>query len=237
MAALALCAAAVGAQTAEEIVRRMQANQVFGTSRTEGVMTVKDRFGTKVTTFVSYARGESDTLIEFTSPEERGQKILRTQDEIYLFYPEARELIRLQGAAFRDAVMGSDMSYEDLTGGRTLLESYDLTLLGRETVDGAECFKIDMRAKARNVAYPRQTVWVDTRLYSARRMEQYSLSNRLLKEIHLTDFKQIAGLTVPTRMVLQDKLKRNSSTEFVMEKLEIGIPVDPSLFSLDNLTW
>jgi outer membrane lipoprotein-sorting protein len=225
------------AQTAEEIVRRMQSNQVYETSRMRGSMTVKDRFGTKETRFVSYSRGESDSLIEFTSPEEKGQKILRTKDEIYLFYPEAEEVIRLQGAAFRDAVLGSDMSYEDMTGGKTLLESYELTLEGKETIDGAECYRIGMKAKGRNVAYPRQTVWVDAKLWTARKMQQYSLSNRLLKEIRLGDFKVVAGRNVPTRIVLEDKLKKSSSTEFVVEEMEVGLALDPALFSLERLTW
>jgi outer membrane lipoprotein-sorting protein len=234
---LALPGLLASAQTAEEIVARMQSNQVYETSRTRGVMTVKDRFGTKETRFVSYSRGDSDALIEFTSPEEKGQKILRTKDEIYLFYPEAEEVIRLQGAAFRDAVLGSDMSYEDMTGGKTLLESYELTLEGKEPIDGAECYRIGMKAKARNVAYPRQTVWVDAKLFVARKMHQYSLSNRLLKEIRLSDFTVVAGRTVPTRMVLEDKLKKGSSTELVVEEMELGVKLDPALFSLDKLTW
>ncbi|MBE3134413.1 MAG: outer membrane lipoprotein-sorting protein, partial [Acidobacteria bacterium] len=146
LALSALMAAAQGSESAmsaesaisaESIVRRMQSNQIFETSKVRGRMTVIDRFGTNVTTFLSYSRGTSDTLIEFTSPEEKGQKILRTREEIYLFYPGAEELIRLQGAAFRDAVLGSDMSYEDLTGGKTILESYEVSLEGKETVDGA----------------------------------------------------------------------------------------------------
>ena len=240
LALSALMAAAQGsesAMSAESIVRRMQSNQVFETSKVRGRMTVIDRFGTKVTTFLSYSRGTSDTLIEFTSPEEKGQKILRTREEIYLFYPGAEELIRLQGAAFRDAVLGSDMSYEDLTGGKTILESYDVSLEGKETVDGAECYRIAMKAKGRNVAYPRQTVWVDATLWSPRRMQQYSLSNRLLKETRLSEFKQIAGRMVPMRVELEDKLKKNSRTEFVVEEIAIGGRLEPSLFSLENLTW
>ncbi|MBE3064292.1 MAG: outer membrane lipoprotein-sorting protein [Spirochaetes bacterium] len=228
---------AESAISAESIVRRMQSNQIFETSKVRGRMTVIDRFGTNVTTFLSYSRGTSDTLIEFTSPEEKGQKILRTREEIYLFYPGAEELIRLQGAAFRDAVLGSDMSYEDLTGGKTILESYEVSLEGTEAVDGAECYRIAMKAKGRNVAYPRQTVWVDAALWSPRRMQQYSLSNRLLKETRLSDFKRIAGRVVPMRVELEDKLKKNSRTEFVVEEIAIGVPLDPSLFSLENLTW
>jgi outer membrane lipoprotein-sorting protein len=242
-AALALAAAAAfgqsveGARTAEDIVRRMQSNQVFETSTVRGRMTVIDRFGTKVTTFNSYSRGAAEALIEFTSREEKGQKILRTRDEIYLFYPGAEELIRLQGAAFRDAVLGSDMSYEDLTGGKTILELYEVTLEGKETVDGAECYRIALKAKGRNVAYPRQTIWVDPALWSPRKMQQFSLSNRLLKESRMSDFKQVAGRVIPMRVEMEDKLKKGSRTEFVVEQITIGAPLDPSLFSLENLTW
>jgi outer membrane lipoprotein-sorting protein len=234
LAAPALIAAAL---TAEDIVARLQANQVYTTSRMQGVMTVTDRFGTKETRFISYTRGDADALIEFTSTEEKGQKILRTKDEIYLFYPDAEEVIRLQGAAFRDAVLGSDMSYEDLTGGKTLLETYRVSLEGTEVVDGAECYRIRMEAKTRNVAYPVQVVWVDPKLWSARRMQQFSLAGRLLKEISLGDFKAVAGRMVATRMVLEDKLKKDSRTVFVVEKIEVDIPLDPKLFTLENLSW
>ena len=243
-AAAALVAAAAGfgqsagsAPSAVEIVRRMQSNQVYETSRVRARMTVTDRFGTKVTTFNSYSRGTDDALIEFTSAEEKGQKILRTRDEIYIFYPGAEELIRLQGAAFRDAVLGSDMSYEDLTGGKSILELYEVSLEGRETVDGADCWRIAMTAKGRNVAYPRQVIWVDPELGSPRRMQQFSLSNRLLKESRLSGFRQVAGRVVPMRVVLEDKLKKGSSTEFIVEDIAIGLPLDPALFSLEKLTW
>ena len=86
LAAPALMAADL---TAEDIVERLQANQVFTTSRLQGLMAVTDRFGTKETRFTSSTRGDAEALIEFTSTEEKGQKILRTKDEIYLFYPDA----------------------------------------------------------------------------------------------------------------------------------------------------
>jgi len=234
LAMTALCAAA---ETAEDIVARLQANQVFKTSRMQGVMTVTDRFGAKETRFVSYARGENEALIEFTSTEEKGQKILRTKDEIYLFYPDAEEVIRLQGAAFRDAVLGSDMSYEDLTGGKTLLETYRVSLEGTETVDGAECYRVRMEAKGRNVAYPVQVMWVDPKLWSARRMQQFSLAGRRLKESSLGDFRTVAGRTIATRLVLEDKLKKSSRTVFVVERIEVDIPLDPKLFTLEHLSW
>jgi outer membrane lipoprotein-sorting protein len=230
-------ASAQSAPSAVEIVRRMQSNQVFDTSRLRGRMTVTDRFGARVTTFLSYTRGADDALIEFTSAEEKGQKILRTRNEIYLFYPGAEELIRLQGAAFRDAVLGSDMSYEDLTGGKSILELYDVSMEGSEAVDGVDCWRIAMKAKGRNVAYPRQTMWIDPAAWSPRRMQQFSLSGRLLKESRLSDFRTVGGRVVPMRVVLEDKLKKGSQTELVVEEIAIGLALDPALFSLEKLTW
>jgi outer membrane lipoprotein-sorting protein len=230
-------AALLSAQTAEEIIRRLEENQVHETAKTEGKMVIHDRFGTKTVTYVSYARGEEETLVEFTSKHERGQKILRTDDKIYLYYPDASELIRLQGSALRDSVMGSDMSYEDMTGGKGLLEDYHVELKGSEQVNGNECFKLVLTAKSRRVAYYQQTLWVDTEEYVTRKAHQFSRSGDLLKEMNIGEFIQIRGKTIPKHITVRDNLKRNSETAFILQSIEIGIPLPADIFSLEGLTW
>ena len=136
---LLLVVPALSAITPAEIIDKMEENQVYDTSRVVGSMITTDKYGTIKRTFVSYARGDDESLIEFTSVEEQGQKILRTANEIYLYFPDAEELIRIQGAALRDAVMDSDFSYEDMTGEKSLWDTYDITLEGTELIDGAEC--------------------------------------------------------------------------------------------------
>ncbi len=223
--------------SAREIVRRLEANRTYETSRAEMTMVISDRFGRRESAMETWTRGADEALIEFTSAAERGQKVLRTEDEIYLFYPDAAELVRLQGAALRESMLGSDVSYEDLTGGKTLLDTYTVTLEGREEVDGHETYRISMEAKVRNVPYPRQTVWVDTELFVTRKSEQHALSGRLLKTIHQEDFRNIDGYAVPFRTVIADALKRNSSTTVLIDNLEIGVRVDDFLFSLEELSW
>jgi outer membrane lipoprotein-sorting protein len=238
-AALLLLAAAtsLSAITAEEVIREMEDNQVHETSRTEGKMIIEDRFGSKTVTFVSWAQGDEQSLIEFTSRQERGQKILRTEDELYLFFPDAAEVIRLQGAALRDSVLGSDFSYEDMTGEGGILDAYEVDLLGTETVAGRECYKVELTAKSRNVPYPKEIMWVDTELFVYRRVHKFSLSGKLLKEMRITDFVEKQGKTIPARFVMQDKLKRNSSTEFIIEELQLGIEIPDGTFSLQELRW
>lgn len=230
-------AAILPAITPEEIIREMEENQVHETSRTEGKMIIEDRFGTKTVTFISWAEGEDTSLIEFTSRQERGQKILRTDEELYLFFPDAAEVIRLQGAALRDSVLGSDFSYEDMTGEGGILESYDVELLGTETVAGNECYKIELEAKSRSVPYPKEIMWVDTEQFVYRKVHKFSLSGKLLKEMRITEFTEQQGKTIPARFMMQDKMKQNSSTEFIIEEIELGIDIPDGTFSLQELRW
>ena len=230
-------AATAQSPSAEEIVRRLEENRTYGSSRAELTMLIEDRFGTRESTMISWSRGEDDALIEFTSAAERGQKVLRTEQEIYLFYPDAAELVRLQGSALRESMLGSDVSYEDLTGGRTLLDSYELSLDGTEMIDGHETYRVSMEATSRNIAYPRQTLWIDRELFVARRSEQYALSGRLLKTVEAGMIETVDGYPVPMRTVISDALKRNSSTTVTIRTIEIGLPLDERLFSLEELSW
>lgn len=238
MALIALVpAGAALAQSAEEIIRRLEENQTHDTSRVEGRMAIHDRFGQRETEFLMYARGADDALIEFTSAAEAGQKVLRTGEEIYLFYPDASELIRLQGAALRQSMLGSDVSYEDMTGNRGYLDTYDVRLLGREEIDGNPCHVLELEATARDVAYPRQKLWVDTELYVMRQAEQYALSGRLLKVVDVQELMERQEKIFPSHMTIRDQLKQNTRTEFIIEEAEIGLDLPPRIFSVEELTW
>lgn len=228
---------ALSAITAEEIVREMDRQQSFETMKSSGSMITRDRFGIKTSDFISWSRGNDDFLIEFTSVAEQGQKVLRTVNELYLYYPDAEEVIRLQGAALRQSMLGSDISYEDMTEGNDTLSKYDVEMKGDETVSGRDCYIIDMIATSRNVAYPRQTVWVVKETLIPQQVHYFSKSGKLLKEMRVNRVEMIADKYVITEMTLEDKLKKNSSTELIMEDLETDIDLDRDFFSLDNLSW
>lgn len=225
-----------GTPSVEEIVTRLEENRTYS-SRSEATMTIVDRFGERVSSMISWSRGAEEFLIEFTSAAEYGQKVLRTEDEIYLYYPDAAELVRLQGQALRESMLGSDVSYEDLTGGRTLLEEYDAVLEGRETIDGHDTWRVTLEARVRDVAYPLQTLWIDTEIYMSWRTELYSLNGRLLKTITVETAGEIDGVWIPLRSVIVDALRSNSSTTMEIESVEIGLTLDDDLFSLEELSW
>lgn len=234
---LVAVAATATAQTAEEIIRRLEANETHETAYAEGRMLIHDRFGDRTTSFRSWSRGEDESLIEFTSAGEAGRKILRRDDQIYLFYPDAAELIRLRGSALRDSVMGSDMSYEDLTSGGGLLADYEAKLTGTETVDGTEAYRIELEAKTRDVPYPRQVIWVDADRYVGLRTEMYSRSGDLLKVMDALELTEQDGKIFPVRVRIEDRLRADTYTEFVFDEIRVNVSIDDDRFSLEELTW
>ena len=232
-----LAALNVSAITAEEIVKNVERNEINEAERIDGSMIISDRFGSRTKTFISYASGSDKMLLEFTNPEERGQKILRLEDEIYLYFPEAEEVIHLQGSALKESVMGSDFSYEDMTGEGDLLDQYEVTLLGEESIDGRKHYHLELKARKRGLAYPKQEAWIDAETWVMTRANAYSLSGRLLKEMELGDIRVVAGKYVPHYIIMRDAMKKKSSTEMRIEAIDLAAELPPDIFSLEELTW
>lgn len=229
--------AALRGQSAEEIVRELDRRQSFSTVESRGSMITRDRFGTKTSEFISWSKGDREFLVEFTSAAEAGQKVLRTPDALFLYFPDAEEIIRLQGAALRQSMLGSDISYEDMTEGNDTLEKYAVRLLREEQVDGRECYVIDMTARKRSVPYPRQTLWVEKERLLPYKAHYFSRSGKLLKEMRVEEVRAIGDKFFLTRMILEDRLKRNSSTELIIDEVETDLDLAGDFFSLDSLSW
>ncbi|MDF1567395.1 MAG: outer membrane lipoprotein-sorting protein [Spirochaetaceae bacterium] len=234
-----LCLSAVGvtsfAQSAEGVINKMDELQTFDTMYAEGTMITVDRFGEKRSTYKSWSRGSEDFLIEFTNIEEKGQKVLRVDEELYLFYPDAEDIIPMHGAALKQSMFG-DISYEDITEGSNTLDKYDVEMMGSEFVKGVDCWVIEMIATSRNVPYPKQVVKVGKDDYVLREAEYYARSGRLLKTVDVVESRVFDdGRIILTEMVMEDQLRRGSSTTMRIDTLEIDPDLDDDLFSLRSL--
>ncbi len=234
---LLIVPSALFALSAEEIIGRMDSMATFDTTFSTGSIQTTDRFGTKTSLFKSWSQGKNDSLIEFTSKAERGQKVLRTEGSLYLFYPDAEQIIRMQGAALRQAMLGSDISYEDMTEEKNTLDNYTAKLEGLETFKGRECHVLTLTAKTRTVAYPIQKIWVDTESFLTWKGEYSTQAGRLLKEMEVLETFKSGDRVLPKQTKIADKMKKDSSTLMTIDTFEANPTLDRSIFTLENLTW
>jgi hypothetical protein len=77
--AVSLCGIPVFAQTpsAAELLRRVDDNEIYTTIEYEGEMIIDYQNRRYVKVFKAWARGETDSVIEFTNSEDRGTKYLK----------------------------------------------------------------------------------------------------------------------------------------------------------------
>lgn len=227
----------LSAVTSGEILDCMEERMDFESAVFSATLVNTDRFGETTLSFDTYQKGDGDTLLTVTSGSDRGQKILRLGDEIYVYYPDADETIRLSSSGLKDSFLGSDFSYEDVTGDDDYDKRYTHTLLDDETVDGRECYTVSLKAKKSSETYQTQIIWVDRETLVPVKMELSSRSGKLLKTVRYSDYITDGDTYFPGRIEIVNAVKKNSSSLMTVDTIEFDTVLDDSLFDIGELSW
>jgi len=230
-------AAKDNAARAEDAVRRMEDNQTHATSVARLRLDVANSFGVTSNEFTTYSRKGGDVLVVITAGPDRGQKVLRQKGNIYLYYPDAEEVIWLKGSALKDSIMGSDFSYEDLTDEGTVTDRYSVAYTGDETLDGTPCIRVTLTARTRNETYAKEELWIDAKLFVARKTILYSASGKAMRQLLSSDVRNVSGKNVAFLSVMKDLLKKNSETKMSIVSMEVGNPIPAKYFNREELSW
>ncbi|HOX33563.1 MAG TPA: outer membrane lipoprotein-sorting protein [Spirochaetales bacterium] len=238
LAALALAsagAAAAAAPSAASLLERVDANEVYASISYEGEMVIEYQGKRYVKTFAASAKGSANSYVEFTNPEDRGTKYLKKEGRLYVYSPDAEEVMLISGHLLKESMMGSDLSYEDTIDNETLSARYVPTLAGEEEAGGRRAWVLDLAAKRRTESYPRQKLWIDAETGDLLRYELYALSGAKLKEYRLIKAEPIGDRRFPVEGEMRDLLRKGSRTVFKMRKVVLDAPIPDSLFSMKSL--
>lgn len=230
-----LTASVASAMTADEIIQRRDHNEYMETAIVESEMVIVSGNRRITKTMISY--GEDDNaLTVFTNPRDRGTKFLKRGDDLWMFFPDAEDLIKISGHMLSQGMMGSDFSYQDIMESDKLTELYTFELLGEEELDGRQCYVLEGTAmEGEEVSYYRRKSWVDRERFIGLREELYARSGRLLKVMSVTKVQQFGDRWYPVESVMEDKLRKDTRTEFVLKSIEFNPEIPAATFTLENL--
>lgn len=225
-------AAAKATPSAEELLTAMDGNLQFETRTAVIQMDVSDGRRTRSYEMISFGRGESDSAIEYRSPErEKGTRMLKLGDQLWMYMPRAERTQKISGHMMRQGMMGSDVSYEDMMTGSDFAQQYDAVVLGSEVVDGRLHWKVEAKAKDTTVTYPRRLIWIDDGYRIPTKQELFALSGMLMKTWTMSDVQNVEGQMMPMRMEIRDALREGSSTVIVTTELKLGVALEDEVFS------
>lgn len=207
-----------GAEVLRQIDRNMVIDQAISTSR----MIIHGRTGDRTIKSKAWAKGRDKSFVEYLSPaRERGKKMLKLGDKIWNYSPEPNDrIIAISGHLLRQSVMGSDLSYEDMTENNRLVDTYDAIIEGLETFEGRQTIRLKLTAKKPNVAYHSRKIWVDSKRWLALKEERYAKSGRLLKTIRITEVFKVDNRWYPKKIIFKDMLSRGKGTEYIIESID-----------------
>ncbi len=221
--------------TAEDIIQRRDDNEYIHTSRAEATMIISQGGRRIEKTMIMYSL-EKDGLVEFTNPGDRGTKYLKRDDNLWMFFPDAEDIVKISGHMLEQGFMGSDFSYQDMMESDKLTELYSFTLLEEDTFNDRPCYVLEAIAvPGKKVSYYRRVSWIDKERFVGLKEELYAESGRLLKTSEVQEIEEIEGRWLPVQIIMENKLRKDTYTQFIINEIELNPELDEDLFSLQSL--
>ncbi len=229
--------ASASAQDAREIIRKVE-NNMRGTSMySEMTMqTVRPRY-TREITLKSWSMGDDYALIQVTAPaRDKGTAFLKRGNEIWNYVPNIDRTVKMPPSMMSQSWMGSDFTNDDLVRGVSTVEDYTHTLLRTETMDGHECYVIQMIPNPEApVVYEKVIRWISIEHYLPVKSEQYDEFGELVSTINFRDIKKMGGRYLPAIFEIIPEDKRGHKTVMTTHKADFDVKLNEAFFSQQNM--
>lgn len=210
---------ALAAPSAEEILRRADEIRLpqEGFEVQVAIRSVERGREAEERTFKVLSKGNASTVVMTVAPaSERGQILLMKDRDLWLFLPRVSQPVRLSLAQrLTGQVANGDMARANFAG------DYKAALAGSETLGRDAMYVLELTANDRRVTYQRVRYWVRQSDYRPHKTEFYSVSNRLLKSCRYEDFRPLAGVQRPARLVMTDALVQGAESTLLYSEMKL----------------
>jgi outer membrane lipoprotein-sorting protein len=222
----------ITAQTAEEIIERIDKNMSSENRIVESSMTIHGKRNSRTMTSISYTVSDKQSFTEYLTPaREKGMKMLKLEDKLWIFSPSTDRTIQISGHMLRQSVMGSDFSYEDIMDDRELMDMYKAEIVGEEEIDGRKTTVLELTAKVNDVAYYKRKMWIDSERFVPLKEDLFAKSGQLLKRSTLSDVQKVQGKWYPMKITYKDMLKQGDGTEIQMKSIKFDQEIPEYIFT------
>jgi outer membrane lipoprotein-sorting protein len=223
--------------TAKEIIRKADEKSRGTSSTGDMTMTIVRPDWTRTVSMKTWSKGTEYSLVLITAPaKEKGQVFLKRKTEMWNWVPSIDKMIKIPPSMMLQSWMGSDFTNDDLVKQSSIVTDYNQTLLGKETVNGQECYKIEMiPLPEAAVVWGKVIVWVTVSGYDQWMAEYYDEDNNLVNVSHSYDIRQMGDRKIPTRIEMAPVNKKGQKTVMQIHEIKFNARVEESFFSQQNM--
>ena len=193
------------------------------TRRREMTMLRKDFGGAGDQRYFVFFHGPADvkgmTFMVWKDPKK--------EDDRWIFMPAIKLVRRIAANDSRSSFVGSDFTYEDVSGRDLGDETH--TLLRTEKLGGRPSFVLESRPKG-SADYARRVSWIDSERWLPLREEYYDARNKKVRVFSAQEVKQVGGHWTVTRRTMKN-LQTGHRTEVTFSKVSYDVGLEKDLFS------
>jgi len=230
-----------GRSTSSDIVKKIiekAENSIKGkSSHAVATMTVETPSYTRRLKMESWWVENEKALIVILAPrKERGNKTLKIGNQLWNYLKNTETTIKIPPSMMLQSWNGSDFTNDDLVRESSMVKDYFRKLLGIETIDRVECWKVELTPKPdAAVVWGKLYYWISTQDTLPVRIDYYDEKGRLVRHMTFSDVRTMSGRKLPTVWTMINDRKKNHRTTFAIEEIEFDIKIPDRTFSLREL--
>ncbi len=221
------------AVTGEELLEKMDGNRDHSTMTADAQMEIHTGDAVRVKRMkITAMPARNRSVVEFLNPEDAGTKYLMIDENLWIYFPDENDVVRISGHLLKEGMMGSDVSYEDALEADPLSEKYKVSIIGEEVYKDHEIYVLLLQSTVRDAPYAKRKMWVGKSTFIAWKEELYAKSGKLLKVSNVLETENVGNRTIPTKTVMENKLRRNSRTVFTLNDVKLDVSVNEQTFTM-----
>ncbi|OGG46604.1 MAG: hypothetical protein A3F84_00605 [Candidatus Handelsmanbacteria bacterium RIFCSPLOWO2_12_FULL_64_10] len=150
-------------------------------------------------------------------------------DDRWLYIPALKLVRRIAANDSRSSFVGSDFTYEDISGRDPEEDTY--TLVREEALNGRACDVVRSAPKSeRSADYSYKLAWFDRMSHLPLKEEYYDRRGDLARVFTAEEVKEVQGLPTVTKRTMKN-LQSGHRTEVTFEEIKYNLGLSDDLFT------
>jgi outer membrane lipoprotein-sorting protein len=228
-----------GAQTltATDIIKKADEKNRGTTSQGEMTMTIVRPTWTRSVVLKTWAKGTDYSIVLITSPaKEKGQVFLKIKTDMWNWVPSIEKMIKIPPSMMMQSWMGSDFTNDDLVRESSIVKDYTHKLLGKDSIRGQMCYKIELIPLAdAAVTWGKAIMWITVDGFNQWKTEFYDEDMKLVNILNSYNIKKMGDREIPTKIEIIPLDKKGNKTVLEIKSMIFNQAIDDTFFSQQNM--
>ncbi len=223
--------------TASDIIKKAEDKFRGAQTTAEIAISIQRPKWTRTMELKSWSKGSKYSMTLITAPaRDKGTVFLKKDKEVWNWIPSVERTIKLPPSMMSQSWMGTDLTNDDLVKESSMVNDFTHTLLGKETMGGKECYKIQSVAKEdAAVVWGKVISWIDTKDYIQMKAEFYDEDEELVNTFTGLNVKMMGGKMIASKMEIIPANKKSQKTTFEYKSLDFTTAISDDFFTVQNM--